>query len=402
MSWTVRRSTADDIPALLRADWAAFGDRPRDEHVEDARAFLEVDRTFVAVDGEHVVGTSGALSLELTVPGPVTVRVAGVTYVGVMPTHRRQGILTALIARVHDDARARNEPMAALLASEATIYGRFGYGVAVPTTSVEIERARAVFRRPVDITGRVRMLEPAEMADVLPGLHNRYRRRQPGEVSRSQAWWARRFVDRESDRRGAGARFAVVWEDPEPRGYVTYRVTQRWDDGVPNGTLMVEELIALTAEARAGLWQYCFGVDLVGVVKAGNVPVDEPLPWMLTDGRRAKVTLTKDFLWVCILDVEASLAGRGYAGDQSLVFEVAGVGRYRLTGGAPGDATCVPTDRPADLVLHLADLSAAYLGGVRFTTLARAGLVCEVTPGALTTADALFTVSPGPYCCTGF
>jgi predicted acetyltransferase len=194
----------------------------------------------------------------------------------------------------------------------------------------------------------------------------------------------------------------VVWEDPEPRGYVTYRVTQRWDDGVPNGTLMVEELIALTAEARAGLWQYCFGVDLVGVVKAGNVPVDEPLPWMLTDGRRAKVTLTKDFLWVCILDVEASLAGRGYAGDQSLVFEVAGVGRYRLTGGAPGDATCVPTDRPADLVLHLADLSAAYLGGVRFTTLARAGLVCEVTPGALTTADALFTVSPGPYCCTGF
>ena len=164
MGWTVRRSTADDIPALMRADWAAFGDRPSDEHIESARAFLEVDRTFVAVDGERVVGTAGALTLELTVPGPATVAAAGITFVGVMPTHRRQGILTALMARVLDDAGDRHEPVSALLASEATIYRRFGYGVAVSTSSVEIERSRAVFRRPLDLGGRIRMLEPAEMA----------------------------------------------------------------------------------------------------------------------------------------------------------------------------------------------------------------------------------------------
>ena len=402
MGWTVRRSTAEDIPALLRADWAAFGDRPSDEHVESARAFLEVDRTFVAVEGERVVGTAGALTLELTVPGPATVPAAGITFVGVVPTHRRQGVLTALMARVLDDARDRHEPVSALLASEATIYRRFGYGVAVPTSSVAVDRSGAAFRRPLNLAGRVRMLEPAEMAETLPALHDRYRRGQPGEVSRSQAWWDRRLADRKSERRGAGARFAVLWEDPEPAGYVTYRVEQRWEDGLPNGILVLEELIALTAEARAGLWQYCFGVDLVGVVKAGNVPVDEPLPWMLADSRRVKVTGPKDFLWIRILDVEAALAARSYSSDASLVFDVAGVGRYQLSSGPTGQASCRRTDQAADLALDVADLAMAYLGGVRFTTLARAGLVCELTTGALARGDALFACTPAPYCCTGF
>ncbi len=401
MGWTVRRSTAEELPDLVRTDWAAFGNRPSDVQVEEARKFLELDRAFVAVDGDRVVGTAGALSLELTVPGEATVPAAGITYVGVVPTHRRQGILTALMARVLDDARARDEPVSALLASEATIYRRFGYGVAVFVSAIEVARARAEFRRPVDLAGRVRMVEPAEMAEALPPLHDRYRRSQAGEISRPQAWWDRSLTDRDSERRGPGARFAVLWEDPQPAGYVTYRVEARWEDGVPNGILVVEELIALTAEARAGLWQYCFGVDLVGVVKAGMVPVDEPLRWMLADGR-VKVSGNKDFLWLRILDVEAALAARAYATDSTLVFEVADVGRYRLTGGLTGEATCNRTDRPADLAIDVADLAAAYLGGVRFTTLARAGLVCELTPGALARADALFASTPAPYCCTGF
>ena len=411
MAWTVRRSTADDIPDLVRADWAAFGHHPSDVHIEEARAFLELDRALVAVDAGRVVGTAGAISLELTVPGPATVAAAGVTYVGVLPTHRRQGILTALMARVHDDARSRQEPVAALLAAEATIYRRFGYGVAVSTSAVEIERARVAFRCPVDVAGRVRMLGPEEMARALPPLHDRYRRGQHGEVSRPQAWWARRLADRESERGGASARFAVVWDEQsaaEPAGYLTYRVCPRWEDGLPAGILTVEELIALTPDARAGLWQYAFGVDLMGVVKAGNVAVDEPLPWMLTDGRRVRVTGSKDFLWVRLLDVEAALAARGYATESALVLQVsdgaapAAAGRYRLTGGPIGGATCRRTDRPADLALDVADLAAAYLGGVRFTTLARAGLVCELSPGAVDRADALFATAPAPYCCTGF
>ena len=203
----------------------------------------------------------------------------------------------------------------------------------------------------------------------------------------------------------------MLWAEPsegEPAGYLTYRVCQRWTDGLPDSVLMVEELIALTPEARAGLWQYAFGVDLVSVVKAGNVPVDEPLRWMLTDGRRVRVTASKDFLWVRLLDVEAALSVRRYASDSTLVLEVADAaapatgGRYRLTGGPLGEATCQRTEQIADLTLDVADLAAAYLGGVRFTTLAHAGRVGELVPGALARADHLFADAAVPYCCTGF
>ncbi len=412
MPWEIRRVTASQIPELVRADWAAFGNRPTEAQIEEAAKFLEPDRAFVAVDQDRVVGTAGTIGLELTVPGPATVSTAGVTYVGVLPTHRRQGILTALMAALHEDARRRQEPFAALLAAEATIYRRFGYGVAVSSSSVEIDRSRASLRRPVDLAGRLRILERGEMRDVLPPIHDRYRRQQAGEVSRPPPWWARRLADREDERHDSGARFAAVWENPvggtTPGGYVTYRVRQRWDEGVPGGTLEIEDLIALTPEVRAGLWQYCFGVDLIGVVRAWGVPIDEPLPWMLTDARRLRVTANKDFLWLRLLDVEAALAARSYSCDSSLVLEIvdgsapAHAARYRLCGGGPGEAACCRTDRSADLALEVADLAAAYLGGVRFTTLARAGLVSELTPGALARADALFATVPAPFCCTGF
>lgn len=148
-----------EIPELVKTDGAAFGHQPTDAEVEAGTAFLEVDRALVALDRGRVVGGAGALTLELTVPGPTTLPAAGITYVGVVPTHRRQGILTALMARLTDDARQRAEPVAALLASESGIYRRFGYGVSVRNTSVEIERAHARLRRPVEVSGRLRMLD---------------------------------------------------------------------------------------------------------------------------------------------------------------------------------------------------------------------------------------------------
>jgi predicted acetyltransferase len=396
MGWTIRPATDDEIPALVRADWAAFSGQPDDTQIADSRAFLEVDRTFVAVDGDRIVGAGGGLSLELTVPGPATVPTAGVTYVGVMPTHRRQGILTALMAQVLDDARRRGEPLAALLASESTIYGRFGFGVAVTVSTVEIERAYARLRQPVDVSGRVRMLEPDELAGVLPAIWDRYRRRQPGEVSRSKGWWTRRLRDDPLFRpAGAGPRFAVVWEDGE--GYVTYRVAQLWDNGLPRHTLIVEDLVATSPQVRAGLWQFCFGVDLVGTVRALNQPLDDPLRWSLVDPRRLRTTSVNDLLWVNVLDVEAALSARTYASEQSLVLDVAGAGRFRVAGGR-----CRRTDDLADLGMEAADLGAVYLGGVSFATLARAGRVAEVAAGAVARADAAFATAPGPASCTGF
>lgn len=394
MGWTIRAAEEADVPALMRADWGAFGGKPTDAQIEMARAFLEVDRLWVAEDGDRVVGSAGNLSLQLTVPGPATVPTAGVTVVGVLPTHRRRGILTALMGRVADDARRRGEPIASLLAAESTIYRRFGYGAAVASSTVELDRTYARLRQPVDIAGRVRIVDDGDMAALLAEIHHRYRRQQPGEVSRSPGWWARYLEDPPERRSGAGPRFAAVWEGDQ--GYVTYRSSQNWDDGLPGFTLTVEQLVAVSPAVRAGLWQYCFGIDLVRVIKA-FLPIDDPLRWMLVDSRRLRTTSVTDFLWVSLLDIEAALSARTYGADQTLVMEVAGAGRYRLAGGE-----CRRTDDLPDLALEATDLAAAYLGGVRFATLARAGLVAELTAGALARADALFATAPGPVSSTGF
>lgn len=394
MGWTIRPAAEDDVPALLRADWAAFGGRPTDAQIEMNRPFLEVDRAWVAEDGARIVGAAAALSLELTVPGPATVPAAGVTQVGVMPTHRRQGILTALMARIADDARRRGEPVAALLASESTIYRRFGYGTAVLASTVELERAHARLRRPPEIAGRVRILDEDEMATVLPRIHDRYRRRQPGEVSRSPGWWARHLADPEDRRGGAGPRFAAVWDGDA--GYVAYRVTQDWSAGPPGGTLTVEGMVAHDPDVRSGLWQFAFGIDLIRLIKA-SLALDDALRWSLVDSRRLRTTSVTDFLWVNLLDVEAALSARAYPSGPSLVLDVAGAGRFRLAAGE-----CRRTDALADLALEAPDLAAAYLGGVSFATLARAGLVRELAAGAIARADALFATSPGPVSTTGF
>ena len=277
---------------------------------------------------------------------------------------------------------------------------------------VEIERTHARLRRPVDITGRMRMLEREERADVLPPAYDRYRRHQPGEVSRTAGWWARRLADSDTTRDGESRPRCVVWEDSGGRvdGYVTYRVQPDWDGGLAGHTLVVEDLVATSPEVRAGLWQYCFGVDLIKLVKVSNVALDDPLRWMLADPRRLRVTAVNDFLWVRVFDVEAALAARTYASDGCLVLEVAdgsgsdpGVaGRYRLSGGGGGPAGCRRTDDPPDLAIDAADLASAYLGGVRVTTLARAGLVGELAPGAAARADSMFASSPGPASSTPF
>jgi predicted acetyltransferase len=407
MDVELRAVTAEELPAYMRANAVGFG-----HGIEGVRSHMadhELDRTIAAFEGDRVVGGSRNYSFEVTMPGGALLRAAGVSDVSVLPTHRRRGLLRSMMERLLDDAVTRDEPFAMLTASEGGIYGRFGFGVSIRTSTIEVDARAAEFVLP-RAPGTLRLVELDEAREVEPGVFDRARRRQPGAVSRFAAWW----LD-EQFQSAFGSRFDVVYESPHGSidGYLTYGMRAEGTIHGPAYRLTSRELVAVDAEAEYALFRYACEVDLVRTVLVLNAPLDFAAPWTLASPRAAEQTSVRDFLWTRLLDVPTALAARTYAvpgGDAAcLVLDVRDAfrpggraeGRFALEGG-PGGATVTPTTTEPDLVLDVAALSAAWLGGVSFSTLARAGQVDEVRAGALLRADSMFASTPLPVAMTWF
>jgi predicted acetyltransferase len=409
MDIDIRPITPDQGGQFSDVMATAFGETFTPEELADHDRWFEYDRSIAAFDGDRIVGTGGAYSMELTLPGLTTIPVGGLTAIAVLPTYRRRGILRAMIAYHFDEVEGRGEPVSALGASESVIYGRFGYGLATSFADYEIDPRRGQFLRPPGAGGRVRLLDREETAKIVPPVYDRYRRGQPGEMSRPQVWWEVYARDPEWTRQGASRHYDVVYESEPGRvdGWVSYRIESRWHNGLAANVVKVRSLVGLTPEAEAALWRYLLDLDLAGTVKLGYRPVDDPIRWRLADPRRLRVTDVGDQLWVRLLDLPGALAARRYAVAGTLVLEVTDAvrprnqGRFRLEGG-PDGASCQPTTAEPDLALDVADVGAAYLGGVRLTTLARAERVAELSPGALLRADRMFASTPSPLCTTHF
>ena len=410
MDIEVRPVTDDEFEEFVGVDQAAFGGGPPDpDGLAQHRKAAELDRTRAVFEGGRMVGASGAFSLELTLPGRTTVPVAAVTWVGVLPTHRRRGHLRRMMAALLDDAAAREEPVALLLASESLIYGRFGYGLATTEHTVEIESRHGAMRPPFKAGGRVELLDAAQAAKVLPALLDAARLLQPGDLRRPDAFWDGLFRDPEKERGGASAQFYAVHESPagEADGYAVYRVKMDWPYGTPRGKVLAGELVGLTPAAEAALLEFLLSIDLTDEVELGVRPADDPLRWMLVDPRRYRTTMANDFLWARLLDPVVALAARRYSVPGRLVLEVADAFRPEVAGrflvdGGPDGAECRPTRDDPDVTLSAEELGAIYLGGVAPSTLAAAGRLAEERPGALARADAMFVAHPGPFCRTGF
>jgi predicted acetyltransferase len=399
----IRPTTADEYERFVRAVGRAFSEDSTQEELDTWRQVHEDERTLAAFDGAEIVGTAGAFTMNVSIPGG-ELPMAGVTTVGVAATHRRRGILTAMMRRQLDDVHDVGEPLAGLWASEGPIYQRFGYGMASFACSIKIDRNRTQFFWPIDQPGRVRLIDKDQALKVFPAVYDVVRRGQPGMLGRSQTWWEQLFADLKQWRDGASALLFVVHETADgPDGYVTYRVKHHSSSeshGV--SVLRVRELIAANPQAYAALWRYCFDVDLIGRIDAWPRPVDEPLLYVLADPRRLNFELG-DGLWLRLVDVPGSLAQRKYAEAGTLVLEVRdsfcpwNEGRYLLEGG-PDGAECRSTDREPDLLANAADLGATFLGGGSFPVLQRAGRVVEATPGAALRADRMFAWDPKPWC----
>jgi predicted acetyltransferase len=368
---------------------------------------MEFDRTLAAFDGRQVVATAGIFSYQMAVPGGGSLACGGVTRVGVAATHRRRGLLRAMMRRQMDDMHQRGEPLAALYASEAPIYGRFGYGLATYMAEIEIERSHGALLKSPATGGRVVMVDVPAAVDAFTQVWSEVQPTQPGMLTLDAGWWRSDLADLEFSRQGFSPQYRVVFEaDGKPAGFALYRIKMDWDATGPIGVLRVEHLIAAGADAYAALWRYVLEVDLIARVTADGRSVDEPLRFLLADSRQPK-TSVGDGIWLRLVDVATALAGRRYAVEGRLVLRIRDAfcpwndGRYELNGG-PTNAACDRSTDDPDLELSAADLAAVYLGGNRFRTLHEAGRIQELHGGALARADAMFATDRTPWCPSHF
>lgn len=395
-----------DVERFLLAMSTPFGfDLPADEResrVEEFRRLFEVDRARCAFDGDEIVGTLGAFTLPMTVPGGTRVPVGGTTMVTVLPSHRRRGALRRMIEAHFDEVRDRGESMAALWASDSAIYHRFGFGMATVSAHVTIERDHAHFHRLAPDALPVRMVSPDDILELARPPYEAELGRRPGMYARNEAWWERRLRDRKSDRDGATAfRYAVVERSGTVEGYIQYRIKAGpWTENHGDGEIRVRELIGTTPQASASLWSFALGHDLTAKISAGNLPEDDPL-FSLLDGPRRSAPRVLDQMWLRILDIDSALNARSYAADGAVTMSIHdpmdGTLTTRRLAVVDGTPTVDSHVGDADIHLDIEDLSAAYLGRSRFRELSRAGRLTGASE-ALTLADNMFGWDPAPWC----
>lgn len=387
----------DEYGRAIGAIGQYFNPPPDEGFFERWVRTLPHERMHAAFEDGQIVGGAGAFPFELSVPGG-SLPCAGVTAVGTQPTHRRRGALRSLMDTQLRDVHERGEPIAALWASEETIYGRFGYGIASWAGQLTVQHEWDAFVGPLEPVGTTRFTTPEEARNLFPPVYDAVRRERPGMMSRSDVWWEERHLRLEEDEKDAPRRFVVLEADGEPQAYAIYRTRFSFEEGLPASRLIVREALGATPAATAAIWRFVLDVDWMSLVEVSLAPPDHPLFLLLALPRRARYRMG-DGLWVRIVDLPAALSGRVYGEGGPLVLEVRDAvcawndGRWKLEDGA-----CERTDAEPDLALDVSALGSAYLGAVSFTQLRQALRVEELHEGAVARADALFAWQPLPWC----
>lgn len=392
----IRAATAADWPAIAEVTQTAFHDSWSAELDRAERGVFEPERSLLVTDGSAVVGHAAAFTRALSVPGGV-VPAAHVAMVGVVPTHRRRGLLTRLM---HRQLAGISEPIAVLWSSEGGIYPRFGYGMATTRFSFSID-AREVRLPQPRRTGRLRMGEPGALRKELAGCYQHVRPERPGWSARNEPWWSYVLADPPDRRGGRTALKAVVHESPDDPdrpggvdGYALWRVRGDWGADGPEGEVTVKELVAATPDAYLALWRFLLSIDLTRSASLWFGGADEPLLHLADQPRRLRTTVG-DGLSLRVVDLPAALTARRYAAPVDVVLDVTdrllpgNAGRWRLVGDAD-KATCTRVTDPADLACDIADLGAAYLGGTSLGALAAAGRVHELRQEVLPAVSTAF------------
>lgn len=389
-------ASLDELRRAIDAISHYFGNLTSEEDTEYFAKWIDLERMHAAFDGDDIVGGAGAFTYRMSVPGGGSIPAAGVTVVGVLPTHRRRGMLTSMMRAQLEDCRARGDAAAYLWASEGTIYPRFGYGLAARSGEMMLSKDRTRFALPFEPRGVVRLVDLDEAARLFPPLYEQVFAQRPGMSSRSEDWWMTRRL-RTGKRNPNPKNLALLELDGKPAGYAIYTVKQDWRGGSSAGTVTIMEAVTPTPEATRELWRWLLDFDWTSEFSASLLPLDHPLFLLLAEPRRMRFQVD-DGVWVRLIDIPQAMAARSF-NDGEVVVDVTdpfmpdNTGCWRI---APGGAE--RTDADAEIALDINGLGSVYLGGFTFTELVAASRAQELVPGAVERADALFATSVAPWC----
>ena len=393
-------ANADEMRAAFAPIWHYFGQNaPTGEVLKNFARIMPPERVHAAFEGDRAVAGSGVFAFDLTVPGG-QLKAAGLTIVGVLPTHRRRGLLRAMMRSQIDAAHARGEPVMVFWPSDDRIYAQFGCGMASMMAEIDVPREHAAAYAASETAGDARLVPLPEAEPLVAAIYDRVARQTPGMFARSSAWWQDRLLtDQDWKRRGGGAlQCAVLDIGGAPSAYALYRVNQVLEHGSGIGHTLAVEAMGVSPLATHAIWRFLFGIDWMARVKAHLLAVDHPLLLSAAEPRRLNFHL-REGIWVRLIDVDAALSARSYASNDAIVVEVAdefcswNAGRWRIARDG-----IAKTDAPADLACEVASLGCVYLGGFSFAELARAMRVRELADGAIARADALFRTDRKPWC----
>jgi len=347
------------------------------------------------------IATVDSWATPLTVPGERSIDGWAISAVTVASTHRRRGIARQLLESELRAAVALDVPLAMLTVSESTIYGRFGFGAATFAADIEVDARKARWTG-ATARGRTHFASTAQLRDDAVALIETVRLTTPGEIATWPHLWDRTFGistdDSDLAKKLRGIRY--LDENGELHGVLLYSMEPHERD-FSRHTARVHSLIAATDDAYSALWSHLLELDLTERIVAPLRPVDEPLRWLVSDQRAVRTVDVRDHLWLRILDVPAVLSARSYSAPLSTTFEISDdlgftTGRY-LVNISSGQATVTRTEDAAALALSINDLSSLFLGGVSAVTLARAGRVAELEPGAAAGVDSSFRSPRVPH-----
>ncbi|MGH8959232.1 MAG: GNAT family N-acetyltransferase [Acidimicrobiia bacterium] len=398
MTFEIRPAAPQEAASFRRVMGHAFGFDPNEKTIDRFNSLWEPERSRNAYEGETMVATLGAFSLQLTVPGAV-LPAGGTSMVAVLPSHRRQGLLRRMMLAHLNDVAEHEEPIAALWASESSIYGRFGFGTASSAVDITAPTAHRRFHRLAPEPASVELITSNQARILLPAIQDKIRPIWPGMYARTEDWWSGRwFLDPEGERDGATSlRFGVTSHGD---GYVIYRQKEKWTAGNPSGEVLVSDLVAETPESWSGLWAFILNHDLANQVTANLRSPQDPLFNFLAAPRSTSLR-PGDGIWVRLHDPVKALASRRYSVEGELVIEahdpLDGRVHTLLLEAGPEGASCSKTDREPEIVLDFEDLGAVYLGWSRLRSFARAGRLSG-DHQALARADAMFSWDPAPWC----